>query len=257
MPVLTTQLNIHQDVALSRQRVSAIQAEVLLARYFFNLGRLLEGRFHANAAVTIAVSCGLHRIKYGGEQQTSPVSPPAPGTGAISAFTGSSGVFDLVPAHDPVELGERIRLFWEVYILEKCWCVVLSSPCVFANDTDAGSQIDTPWPREMGDYEQVLQRVTNLSAFPNLIDFQLTSDSAATIFAGHGNTIGELMDADSSAMPEYSRLDPLGRRAVAATFYAYSARLAATLRTGKRFRVSSSILILSFIFSCSSIISFD
>ncbi len=40
-----------------------MQAELLLAIYFFCLGRYLEGRYHANAAVSLAVSCGLHRIK--------------------------------------------------------------------------------------------------------------------------------------------------------------------------------------------------
>ena len=145
-------------MALSRQRISAIQAEVLLARYFFNLGRLLEGRFHANAAVSLAISCGMHRITFGPQEPTSPSSSPS-GIGVLSSASSAAGMFDLSSSRDPVELGERVRLFWEVYILDRSWSVALESPCVLTDDSESDIQIDTPWPREMNEYEQVHQQL--------------------------------------------------------------------------------------------------
>lgn len=222
-------------MALSRQLVSAIQAEVLLARYFFNLGRLLEGRFHANAAVSLAISCGMHRIAFGAQPPpTSSATGARSVIGGLTAASSSSGMFDLAPARDPVELGERVRLFWEVYTLDRCWSVALGSPCVLTDDEESGTQIDTPWPKEMEEYDQVLQQLTSLTACPNLIAFQLTAGSAATTFASQGRTVQGLLESDPAAMQQYSQGSSLALRGIASTFYGRSARLSATLRNGER-----------------------
>ncbi len=43
-------------------RVEAMQAECLLALYFICIGRLLEGRYHLDATLSIPGSCGPHNI---------------------------------------------------------------------------------------------------------------------------------------------------------------------------------------------------
>ena len=56
---------------------------------------------------------------------------------------------------DPIEEGERIDAFWQVYILDKAWAVALKSPSSISEDGLWGTQIDTPWPLRMQEYEQV------------------------------------------------------------------------------------------------------
>ena len=56
---------------------------------------------------------------------------------------------------DSIEEGERIDAFWQVYILDKAWAVALKSPSSISEDGLWGTQIDTPWPLRMQEYEQV------------------------------------------------------------------------------------------------------
>lgn len=123
--------------------IHALQAEILLSCYFLRSGRFLEGKFHVSAAASLAISCGLNKIR------SSHNTPTAPD------FVGSTGAFDLPPPIDAVEEGERINGFWAVFVLDKCWSVALGSPSHFTDSTALGTRIDTPWPLENQDYEQV------------------------------------------------------------------------------------------------------
>ncbi|OCH88567.1 hypothetical protein OBBRIDRAFT_779891 [Obba rivulosa] len=116
-----------------------IQAEVLLATYFLAQGRFLEGRYHCSAAVALALSCKLNRIR----------SANSPALRAEWVHTTS---FDIPAPADAVEEGERINAFWMVYVLHKSWSVGLGSPSQI-NDEN-GAQIDTPWPLDVEQYEQ-------------------------------------------------------------------------------------------------------
>ncbi|KAK7691462.1 hypothetical protein QCA50_004861 [Cerrena zonata] len=103
-----------------------IQAEVLLANYYLANGRFLEGRYHISAAVSLAVSCKLNL---------------------------SHTNFTTNPL-DPIEEGERVDAFWQVYVLDKAWAVALKSPSSISEDGLWGTQIDTPWPLTLQEYEQ-------------------------------------------------------------------------------------------------------
>ncbi|KZT10441.1 uncharacterized protein LAESUDRAFT_755949 [Laetiporus sulphureus 93-53] len=115
--------------------VHAIQAEVLLANYFFTANRLLEGRYHCNAAVALVLSCRLNKLR----------AVPDPPAAAVTR-----GV-ELPPPADAVEEGERINAFWSVFVLDKSWAVVVGSPSHF--DGPPGAQVDTPWPLDIEKYE--------------------------------------------------------------------------------------------------------
>lgn len=113
--------------------VQVLQAEVLISAYFFSRGRILEGQYHCGAAVSLALSCGLHQVRS---------SPPPAGDTASSSITTSM----LPVARDRIEENERIDAFWTVYNLEKCWAAALGFQVQL---TDAGPlQINTPWPME-------------------------------------------------------------------------------------------------------------
>lgn len=117
-----------------------LQAEVLVSCYFFHRNRRLEGSYHAAAAVSIAVACKLHKIRSASWM----VQPPG---------TPSGQEVQLFPPADDIEEGERIRAFWTVFSLDRCWAVWTQSPSVFM--TQPSAQVDTPWPLEMSEYEQV------------------------------------------------------------------------------------------------------
>lgn len=108
-----------------------IQAEILLCIYFFRNGRLLEGKYHASAAVSLAISSGFNKIRS---------SQPNLG------YTQSV----LPPPQDSVEEGERINAFWTVLTVNNCWAVALGSP---SNISYTNVQIDTPWPLDIEQYD--------------------------------------------------------------------------------------------------------
>lgn len=127
------------------QILYAIQAEVLVALYLYGRERLLEARTHNNAAVALAVSCGLHRLYpnfgYGDQSPQSPISP--------------TNSYSLPPPQCWVEFGERLNVFWSVFNTDRCW-MVLGTPCFLVDDPlRGGEQIDSPWPLDMVDYERV------------------------------------------------------------------------------------------------------
>ncbi|KAJ7434675.1 hypothetical protein FB451DRAFT_1571872 [Mycena latifolia] len=115
-----------------RTVLHSIQASVLLAYYFIRNARFLEGKYHTSAAVSIAISAGLHRIR--GAQGGASPTPEA-----------------LPPPTDPLEEGERINAFWSVLTLNNCWASMDGSPSNVAYGA-AGLKIDTPWPLEPRHY---------------------------------------------------------------------------------------------------------
>lgn len=109
-----------------------LQAEILLAYYFFASGRFLEGKYHTTAAISLGLSSSIHIIR--------------------SAHTASPG--PLPPIRDSVEEGERIHGFWIAMILDKAWAVALGETPNLDHQNTACT-VDTPWPLEVEDYEKV------------------------------------------------------------------------------------------------------
>jgi hypothetical protein len=108
-----------------------IQAEVLLATYFFQNTRFLEAKYHLGAAVSLVIGSGLHRIR-------------SAATGGPSA----PALHTLAPPRDPMEECERITAFWTVVTLDNCWTIADGSPSNISY-TDPNARIDTPWPLDV------------------------------------------------------------------------------------------------------------
>ncbi|GJE98222.1 C6 transcription factor domain-containing protein [Phanerochaete sordida] len=118
--------------------LGAVQAEVLLAHYFFALGRFLEGRYHGGAAASLALTCRLHAL--------GPPAPPGPGAGPAPG--------QALPApRDAVEHGERVDAFWTVYVLDQCWSGALGAAPALAPG-GAAHRIATLWPLAPAQYAQ-------------------------------------------------------------------------------------------------------
>ena len=135
----------HIPTALPEDPQGAIyvmQAEVLLANYFFNGSRQLEGVYHTNAAVSIAMASKLHLIR----------------SNRRSRSTAEANSYRLPPPADALEEGERINGFWTVFILDRCWAIASGSAPAFTDDESTGTQIDTPWPMDLGMYQSVSSR---------------------------------------------------------------------------------------------------
>ncbi|KAK7032533.1 hypothetical protein VNI00_012931 [Paramarasmius palmivorus] len=115
----------------------AIQAEILLATWFFHSNRVLEGKYHLGTAVSLTVGAGLHRIR-----------SPDPNRSSIHTMA-------LPTPADSIEEGERIIAFWQVYAMSNIWDAISgpASTCVIFNGD--GKSIDTPWAWDMHDYEEL------------------------------------------------------------------------------------------------------
>ena len=102
-----------------------IQAEVLLANYFFSTSRILEGRYHTLAAVALATGSRYHQLDLG-------------------TMSG-----------DPIGAGEKIRAFWTVVAVDKAWAAAMNSPPSLSHSGRTGVRVTTPWPLTAEAYEQV------------------------------------------------------------------------------------------------------
>ncbi|THH14900.1 hypothetical protein EW146_g5492 [Bondarzewia mesenterica] len=132
---LTRALDFLNDALQNPSKaVDIIQGCCLISLYLLTNGRLLEGSYHASVAASLAMQWGLHRQ-----------------------------VFKLPPAVDAIERGERILAFWQVFIVDRCWSVVLQRPSTIQDGRDIMTSITLPWPQDIEDYEA--------GSFSNLLDF--------------------------------------------------------------------------------------
>ncbi|KAJ7594431.1 hypothetical protein C8J56DRAFT_1161047 [Mycena floridula] len=155
-------LMAHQDVFLARALESAyvfqqptqildyIQAQLLLASFFLLQNKSLEGMHHLNAAMSLCISCGLHK-------QNS--------QGPLSA------------ACSDVERGERIDAFWTILSMHKSWAVGLSWSTTIPDLLE--EEADIPWPLNRHEYKGNVpvnpQRIPTLKTYK-----QDTSSVSAT-----------------------------------------------------------------------------
>ncbi|GBE80506.1 hypothetical protein SCP_0302210 [Sparassis crispa] len=120
--------------------VDIIQASCLLSMYYLSNGRLFEGNYYASAAASLALQYRLHQID-------SDELSAHPGIGLWEP------TFSLEPEKDPIERGERILTFWQVYSLDRCWSVALRRPPIIPDNDHPSTRITTPWPQRMEEYE--------------------------------------------------------------------------------------------------------
>ena len=130
---------LNEALQNSNKVIDIIQGCCLLSLYLLTNGRLLEGSYHASIAASLAMQWGLHR-------QVS----EEPDTGVCLDSS-----FKLPPPADAIERGERILAFWQVFILDRCWSVVLQRPSTIQDGRDMLTSITLPWPQDMQDYEAV------------------------------------------------------------------------------------------------------
>lgn len=114
----------------------ALQAEILIANYFFVRGLIPEGKSHIDTATMIATVHRAHKI---------------------SKISSSEEV-------EVVEQRERANGFWIAYFFDKCWSIVGGLPSTSPDGLTEETRIDTPWPLEPQSFRNVGIR----STFPHL-----------------------------------------------------------------------------------------
>ncbi|KAJ7193075.1 hypothetical protein GGX14DRAFT_593419 [Mycena pura] len=107
--------------------LETIQAEVLLSLYYLHTALPVQGRYHAAAAASLALSARLHRLH----------APP------LQSHPSFALAEPLLPqVSNPVDAGERINAFWAVILINNCWVAAQGGPSAIP----CGTAIDTPWP---------------------------------------------------------------------------------------------------------------
>ena len=105
----------------------SLQAEILIANYFFLRGHIQEGKSHIDTAMLISMIHRAHKIH------------------KISNLDGV----------EVVEQWERVKGFWSTYLLDKAWSIagglLSSSPDGLSEET----RIDAPWPLELQQFRIV------------------------------------------------------------------------------------------------------
>lgn len=119
-----------------------IQAEVLLAAYYFRTTRFLEAKARLGSAVSLVLTTQMHRLRSSHYPLFSPL--------------GISNNMVPVFQHNPqtsIDEGEHINGFWAVFSLHKMISFALDPAGGICGALEApGLQIDTPWPFDSHDY---------------------------------------------------------------------------------------------------------
>ncbi|KAF7350576.1 hypothetical protein MSAN_01617500 [Mycena sanguinolenta] len=106
-----------------------IQTEVLLALYYLDCGRLLEGNYHRAGAASLAFSMGFHQLG------PSPQGNYPFGIGILAQMGTPAQISD-------VSRTEMIDAFWSVVILNNYFVAASDIPSSIPCD----APISTPWP---------------------------------------------------------------------------------------------------------------
>ncbi|PPQ67854.1 hypothetical protein CVT25_010293 [Psilocybe cyanescens] len=156
--------------------IHTLQAEVLLAYYFFRTGSLLEAKCRTGTAISLALGSGLHKIR-----SANFMVPSTIGIGSHDQ------AYFLPHPSDTLQEAERINGFWAVLVLHKFITVALEVPAHVCGALEApGMQIDTPWPIDIDQFEEgiippELQGNSTVRAFLNgyLVDNRNSDSSTA------------------------------------------------------------------------------
>ena len=105
----------------------ALQAEIIIANYYFLRGHIMEGKSHVDTAMLIATVHRAHKI---------------------DRMTGSEGA-------EVIEQRERVNGFWRVYFFDKVWSIAGGFPSISPDGLTEESRIDAPWPLEPRQFRKV------------------------------------------------------------------------------------------------------
>lgn len=109
-----------------------LQAEVLIANYFFLRGYIQEGKSHLNTAMMISMVHRAHKI---------------------CKISNLEGV-------EVVEQWERVKGFWSAYLLDKFWSIAGGLPSSSPDGITTESRIDAPWPLELRQFKNVSKSIS-------------------------------------------------------------------------------------------------
>ena len=130
-PVFLSRALQHASQAPSNAHPSSgkhgLQAEILIANYFFLRGYIPEGKSHVNTAMMISMVHRAHKI---------------------DRISNLEGV-------EVIEQWERVKGFWSAYLLDKFWSIAGGLPSSSPDGMTAETRIDAPWPLELQQFKNV------------------------------------------------------------------------------------------------------
>jgi len=157
--------NLDQSLAQADRLLDFIRASALLARYYGFRARLVEGYTMIAACARFTLACGLHKI-------TSRIEINS------DKWTSSAATL-LPPPADFIELGERINVFWMVFMIERVFASGNHFTSAFLDE-----EIETLMPIPMSYYEMPRQI---LAAFPKHTIMSLYDLSSGAASVRHDN----------------------------------------------------------------------
>ncbi|KAG8966868.1 hypothetical protein FRC03_011189 [Tulasnella sp. 419] len=126
-------------------KINYIQATILIAFYLTRTGRFLEARHEIAGAANLTVACGLHMMRSSIWDPPFESTAEPPGTMKVGLL--HAPLLEL--PKDTIDLGERICLFWTVFMLDHTTALVAGLPSSFEN-----KEVETVWPRSFEEYER-------------------------------------------------------------------------------------------------------
>lgn len=112
-----------------------VQAELLITCYLFHIGLGAEGKAHSDAALRLALSENIHKVR-------------------------GTEIPNLSSLTDSIDLGERMNAAWMSFLTDACISSIHGFPTALPNQDDEQGRIDMPWPLDMAQYDKVINHIT-------------------------------------------------------------------------------------------------
>ncbi|KDQ07074.1 hypothetical protein BOTBODRAFT_60244 [Botryobasidium botryosum FD-172 SS1] len=124
--------DLKHSLANADRLFDCVRASAFFGCYLYSRCRMVEAHYYISTSMSLAIACGLNTI------QSLNLNDP---------YTASM----LKPAHDLVELGDRINMFWMLFNIDRAGSLLTGVPCGLADQ-----KIDTTWPCPSEYYEDVI-----------------------------------------------------------------------------------------------------
>lgn len=114
---------------------------------------------HTDHAYQFAIACGLHQITLAtltdAQRSKKLHLTYTPWNSHVSRQNQGIAAGTLEPPQDGVELGERIYVWWCLYLLDKMGSTTLGLPSAIPDETSPTDSPSTSWPRLLDEYARV------------------------------------------------------------------------------------------------------
>ncbi|WVR07272.1 hypothetical protein IAU60_004313 [Kwoniella sp. DSM 27419] len=182
---------LHGLTAADPRFLDMLTGAIIRSFWLYTQARYLEGLHDTSTAIGLTYATGLSKLGYVGERFVGSMDIPGRAERIDRELKSrqilKKGVV-ASPPETPVQLGERINLFWFAYINDRAASIGWGLPSSFSDE-----EITTPWPRD--EYESTEALLDNRTVYSFMTASKVDDASHDSAWCGQLKSITLLYHA--------------------------------------------------------------